>query len=74
MPFKPLFVHHRILTPSAEVEDLLILGSPGECDVCHVVEDDSLDEHPEEHGRLAVLDQRVERLAKERLEKERRKQ
>jgi hypothetical protein len=32
-----------------------------------VVQDDALDEHPEEHGRLAVLDQRVERLAQERL-------
>jgi len=33
-----------------------------------VVEDDSLDEHPQEHRSLSVLDQRVERLAKERLQ------
>ena len=32
-----------------------------------MVEDDPLDEHPEEHRRLAVLDQRVERLTQKRL-------
>ena len=34
-----------------------------------MVEDDALDEHPQEHRRLPVLDQRVERLTQERLKK-----
>ena len=34
-----------------------------------MVEDDALDEHPQEHCRLPVLDQRVERLTQEGLQK-----
>ena len=38
-----------------------------------MVEDDALYEHPEKHGGLPVLDQRVERLAQEGLEKKKKK-
>jgi len=55
------------LTPSAEVELLLIVRTPGEGHRGHVVKDEAFDEHPEEHGRLAVLDQGVEDLAQDRL-------
>ena len=33
------------------------------------MQDEALDEHPQEHGRLAVLDQGVERLAEEGLQR-----
>ena len=34
-----------------------------------MVQDDAFNEHPEEHGRLAVFDQRVEGLAEKGLKK-----
>ncbi len=58
----------QILTPSAKVEEELIFGPSRVRHRRHVVEDDALDEHPQEHGRLPVLDQRVERLTQERLQ------
>ena len=62
------------LTPSRDVELCLVRGSPGVCDGRHVVEHNTLDEHPQEHGRLSVFDQRVECVTEERLRRRRRRQ
>ena len=56
------------LTPSADVELLLVVRPPGERHRRHVGQDPPLYEHPQEHGRLAVLNQGVERGAQYGLE------
>ena len=38
-----------------------------------MVKNDSFDKHPKEHGRLAILNQRVEKLTKNRLKKNQKK-
>lgn len=48
------------LTPPRDVKFRLVLGAPGVGDGRHVVKYNALDEHPQEHGCLAILDQGVE--------------
>lgn len=55
------------LTPPRDVKFGVVLGSAGVGDGCHVVKYNALDEHPQEHGCLAILDEGVEGVTKERL-------
>lgn len=57
-----------ILTPSTKVELFLIIRSSGEGHRRHMMQNESLDEHPQEHGRLAVFDQGVKGLTEIRLQ------
>ena len=63
------FRFQKELTPSAQIEEHLVLWAPGIGHGGHVVQNDAFNEHPEEHGRLAVFDQRVEGLAEKGLKK-----
>ena len=59
----------RLLTPPRDVKFGLVLRSSRIGDGGHVVEHYALDEHPQKHGRLPILDQSVEGVTYERLER-----